>query len=285
MTCHIGLLGPSCGVLLSDSQASSDSAESHGTQKQLAGPGFLLAGAGHGGVIGELFADLWDGVQRGEVGDAESATAAVLAFLHDECTAAARECVEFLMVRAGATGEVATATLCPSTFVRWRRQSGLVCSGSGQEFVYRAAGREAALGVELPLEHLGDAFLRALDLGAIANESLTVDDVHLVGLLVGGQTYLLGDPRIALEFALPKVRACWPQLSQRFAGLRGLAETIRGELLNQQRQFSMIRATGLPVDRYRGLVSSALEIERGRAELNLALAEYIRAYDELLRGR
>ena len=65
MTVHIAFANAGTALLASDSQASDDTSEVHGLQKQFAGPDFLVGVAGLGLVLNELFVRLKEATEPG----------------------------------------------------------------------------------------------------------------------------------------------------------------------------------------------------------------------------
>ena len=87
----------------------------------------------------------------------------------------------------------------PAVFTRIGRPSRFGSIGSGSEFVHRAFSQYGRLGINIPLDEIADLVVAVEDLAKAADESLTVDDSFMVGIVTNNRSYLMGDRRIDLR--------------------------------------------------------------------------------------
>ena len=248
MTCHIAISNPDTAVLSSDSQSSDDRSELHGLQKQFAGRDFLVGVAGLSMVIPELFDRLEAASQPGGTKaplDAAGIAAFLVQFIEMEIRPEARREIEIIVVTPPDLYGNAVQTFRPGIFSRLGRREPYGMIGSGAEFASRAFSRYAQLGIELSFAHLADLVVMIEDLAKAADESLTVDDSFLLGIIFNGKSYLMGDRRIALGHALVPLIRNWAQSASRFQEIMATAREINGEMIAVQGELSPIRTASL----------------------------------------
>jgi hypothetical protein len=116
-----------------------------------------------------------------------------------------------------------------------------------------------------------------------ANESLTVDDKFLVGILIDKKTYLLGDRDIVPAYAPAQLIQNWGIVATKFfEPIRDALKTINGEATEAQRVFSKIRDGSLtPADGAPILAANA-SIRSNLQNLSSLVTGYRAWYDGLL---
>jgi hypothetical protein len=286
MTCHIALANTETVVLSSDSQSSDDRSEVHGLQKQFAGRDFLVGVAGLSIVIPELF-DRLEAASRSGGGvvplDAANLPAFLAHFIDAEIRPEARREIEIIIVTPPDAKGNAVQTFLPGTFARLGRREPIGMIGSGAEFAFRAFSRYAQLGIELPFASLADLVLTIYDLAKAADESLTVDDSFLLGIITNGKSYLMGDQRISMGHADGPILREWPQAAIRFHAIMSSARTINSEMVDIQRKLSAIRTGNLSQLNLDAIqYSNARVIATERRTLVRLLDDYLAWYDGIL---
>lgn len=199
MTLHIAVGGTRAAVMFSDSQGSTPTSEMHGWQKQVVGDDFLCGFAGRGDVIEAMQRELAGGWPEGGADrpvNAANVHATLERFIRNGMTLAARSEVEVIAVTPGPSSAPRARTLVPAVFHDFGPSGPVRAIGSGAEFVGRGFAADVRLGLLSRAEALEECFFVAGRAARQANESLTVDDVYTVGLLVDGRAYLLADARI-----------------------------------------------------------------------------------------
>lgn len=269
MTCHVV---QRCGkglIALADSQMSGPQQEFHGAVKIIAGDGWLVGGAGIGLVIFALFEHL-----DKEKPKPEAVATAVEWFLSNEVTEP---------MAANSMFYVATQntlqTIQPAIFKHARNAGGFTTIGSGAEFVTRAHARERALGILPSSDTLADLFVAVETSLLVADESLTVDNLLLMGLIVDGKSYLVGDKGVKPQRGPAKVISEWGSAADQFAALRNQANTIRGEREQAQRFLSPIATGSLDLKSWQDLESTNVSIGRLRGQLSASIQNLLDWYD------
>lgn len=284
MTVHIGFANPGAGLLASDSQGSDALSEFHGWQKQFAGPDFLVGVAGSGLVLEELLCRLQDATAPGPNQlNSGGIRAFIEQFVAQEIQAPVRSEVEILVVIPPDAVGNAVQVFHPGVFARMGRPAGFGWIGSGAEFVLRAFSHYERLGINIPLNAIADLVVAVEDFAKAADESLTVDDSFLVGIITNNRSYLMGDRRIHLRYAPELLRQQWAQAANRFHQIMAAARVINGELVVVQRELSAIRTgtmTQANLDAIR--VSNDVAITTSRQSLVQQLQDYFVWYDGLL---
>ncbi len=204
MTVHIALSSTAGSVMLSDSQGSTETSETHGHQKQLIGRDFLLGGAGSGFMLNSLF----DALDSQGTLDAAGVVSAVEGFFRREVRTNALERAEILVITHDASGK-SIQRFTPSVLKRFGKRTSVDLLGSGAPFVHRAEIRDRAIGVSWPTESLADLLVLAYDRAEAANEALTVNDKFMIGFLKGDRAYAMGDEAIRPAHVPAKILSKW----------------------------------------------------------------------------
>ncbi|HSN98180.1 MAG TPA: hypothetical protein VLS89_07775 [Candidatus Nanopelagicales bacterium] len=155
--------------------------------------------------------------------------------------------------------------------------------GSGAEFAAHAAQRDRALGIDLPRRGIADMLVMADEYAEAANESLTVNDKYMVGILSGGRTYVMGDAAIHPTYIPTQIRHQWDTgVSTRFIDIMGYVKAVRVARRNIYRGCSAMLAgqpesdVQITIDEQMG----ALSVEM--AMLRIHLQKYFDWYDSSL---
>ncbi len=277
MTCHLAFSGKAGAVLFSDSQASTAESEFHGIQKQYAGTDFLVGGAGSVDVINAVFEALQDQPSMGSAAVEDF----FVRFSEDNLTAAARASVKFMVVASHAKPEI--FEFSPGVFRRFRKRGSYASIGSGADFVHRAIGRDHAIGVPLDLgETIAHTLAAAESYFAVTNESLTVDDQVMVGLLLNGRTYLMGDQRIQAPFLSDPLKPNWPLIGSKFREISAALTTLRSQIRATETVLHPVRYGMIGKDTVDTLVGLLGEIANMREQVHSLLQQYIVWYDETM---
>ena len=284
MTVHIAFANPGTALLASDSQASDETSELHGLQKQFSGPDFLVGVAGMALVLDELFMRLQEAAEPG----ANQLVARGLQdfienFVAREIQPAARSHIQIVTVIPSGPDGKAVQVFRPGVFAHLGRPSGFGSIGSGAEFVYRAFSRYNQLGITIPLGEVADLVVAVEDFARAADESLTVDDSFLLGIITNGRSYLLGDRRINLRFAPDPLKQQWAEAASRFHNIMGAARSMNGEMVSIQRRLSAIR-TGNLTQAHLDVIRNSNDgvITASRQSLIQQLQAFFAWYDGLL---
>lgn len=261
--------------MLSDSQASGPGNEYHGLQKLLPGQDFLLGGTGSvdiGMAVFDKIATDYDKVNAGNISQYLASA------IDDMLEPAARQHIEFLVTTAAGVMHFQ-----PGTFRQARQRGMFFTVGSGAEFVWRAYTRDSYLGIVSPNSTLADTFATVETLLDAADESLTVDDQLMLGIVANGRTYITGDKEISPRILLPpSLGSVWAQNVKRFESMRFLADQIRGELRESQRRHSKVREGMLGFSELSAIAMASLSVSKLRDQLNKELLEFISWYDTAL---
>lgn len=259
--------------MASDSQGSDDRSESHGLQKLVPGADFLIGGTGAG--------DLVRTVNQRLVADYKDVNADNIAeylprVMAEDIRSEVWTDVEFVVA-----GEKQLLYYQPGRFLR-PQQRPFAMAGSGAEFVRRAWFRDMELGIEIKQETLADTFVAVEGFLDAANESLTVDDKLMFGIVAGGRTYVMGHRDIYPLYIPPAVFDKWNLVAQKYEEMRTMAVQIRAEFGNAQTNLSSIRIAQFGTAEAEALNASNGSISRMRSDLNAALQQYMGWYDGLL---
>ena len=282
MTCQLAFSSSAGAVLFSDSQLSTNSIELHGHQKQLVGSDFLLGGAGHSGVIQEVFNSLCEPGSGESTKRGEEVATHILDFLTSEVTENAAAGTSFVLVRQEPDQESTISVLRRGTFKSFFRRKGIVTLGSGAALVRPAIERDRKLGVFLPPDQLHDMVVAGENYLDAAVQSLTVDNQFVIGILRRGAAYLMGDQSINASYAPARIIGQWPGVGRRYAEIMGLARTMRGEIRSAQRTVAQVQLGRLDDAASRQLEDSRSTVESNRRNLAEKLEEYFAWYDELV---
>lgn len=278
MTCHIGLSSAHGTVIVSDSQGSTTTEESHGLQKQFAGPDFLLGAAGSVMILQDLFQELSD---LGSSISASNAEATILRILEERVRPSALAQLDLVLATAHPSGATLQRYL-PGLFTRFGRRQHGVFIGSGADFAAKAVRRDTKSGIQRPTSSIEDLLITAENYSDAANDSLTVDDVFVVGFLIGDRTYLMGDAQIIPAHAPTAVKAEWGQIASRFQEIKAVVQTIRGEINNAHRAFAGISIGTVSAKEVQAIDDSRTAIIMIRTDLQLKLLSYFQWYDGLI---
>ena len=105
----------------------------------------------------------------------------------------------------------------------------------------RAFSQYERLGINISFNEVADLVVAVEDFAKAADESLTVDDSFMVGIVTNNRSYLMGDRRINLRYAPDPLRQQWEQAANRFQNIMAAARAINGEMVLMQRELSAIR--------------------------------------------
>ena len=138
----------------------------------------------------------------------------VQTFLEQRVRYEAQGEVELILATPNAD-DLAIQTFEPRIFNGFGKRRNFDTIGSGAEFVHRAIGRDQAIGIVFNNTSLAHLLVQIGYFAEAANESLTVDDKFLLGILANNRTYLLGDINIIPSYAPAALTQAWPQASTR----------------------------------------------------------------------
>lgn len=259
--------------MLSDSQASTPTAEVHGVHKQYVGDDFIIGGAGHGLVTRLVLGSLPDA----RFADVPALEHHIRRFLDEEVTPEVQAKASFILATASSI-----RVLIPGFRSFVDMGSPVSAIGSGEAFVTMALKRDAKLGINRKPPTLADALILSEMLSDASNESLTVNDKLSCGILTNGRGYVLGDREVVPRYATEGVRNHWREVSRRWEEISAIARFVRGEQVTAQAVFSRALMLGKapPFER---IESSAQGIAGGRALLSQRLNEYFAWYDGTVR--
>ncbi|MGH7170481.1 MAG: hypothetical protein ACRELG_09420 [Gemmataceae bacterium] len=270
--------------MASDSQGSDKISEFHGWQKQFAGPDFLVGVAGLGLVLGELFDRLQDAIAPGPNQLlAAGVRAFIEQFIAQEVQPPARAEIEIIVVTPPDASGNAVQVYRPGVFSRIGRPSSFDSIGSGAEFVHRAFSQHRRHGMDIPVDEAADLLVAIEIFARAADESLTVDDSFMLGIITNHKSYLMGDRRIDLQYAADPLRQQWAHAANSFHTSMAAGRAINGEMVRVQQELSAIRSGALNqanLDSIRD--SNDLVITPTRAALIQQLHDYFVWYDGLL---
>lgn len=282
MTVHIAasLVDSSAAVIYADSQSSTSTDEVHGAQKLYAGEDYLIGCAGSMAIIQRLFQHLDAEAHL----DAKGLIGYVEKFVVEEIRPESSRMIDVVAITPSGGPEPGIQRFTPSLFLHFGTRTSLCSIGSGAEFVYRAMARDSKNGIPLSMASIVDLMVTADSLAEAANESLTVDDLHMVGLLRNGRTYLLGHRDIKAMHLAPALQAAgvWTTVSHGFEEVRAIVDTIKSETIAAQQNASLIRTGGLQAKHLAALQKSNGAVAASRAALEAKITDYCDWYDKLL---
>lgn len=284
MTIHIAAASGNHAVLLSDSQGSSNEAESHGWHKQFIGRNFVVGLAGADDVCSRLFSYLHDrlGLDR-DIGIG-AVMRAIEGFYRKHMRASYLANTSVIAVGYDDRGSVSVQQYYPGKFKTFGKPTHFGSIGSGSTFVDRAKGRDQKLGLNIPHTELEDKLIAALYYADAAIESLTVDDSFAVAILDSGRSYLTGDRTLSLRYVPEPIIQFWNQVSACWKPMQVTIATMNSELESVHRRFSNIRSGLLTGMDLKELERSNLAILANRQKLVEQLAELKKTYEELILG-
>ena len=275
MTVHVGLASGAGAVIVSDSQGSTPTSESHGLQKQIVGDGFVIGVAGAMSIVTAILRHVHE-----TNCPAADAQAVVEQFTRDRIRASAYGQFGALAGTSAPTNQIASFN--PAVFTSFDQPARFGTIGSGAEFVGIALREAEELGFSIQGAELVDLLFQALRFADAANRSLTVDDQLAVGIVRGGKAYALWDARIGTRFVDARLLQHVPHISATLADLRARVATLRGELVNAVRATSAIWNGPLDASKRATLDLAALSIAHSKTELAGALDAYFNWYDGIL---
>jgi hypothetical protein len=283
MTVHIAS-SDSAGnaVIFADSQASTKSSEFHGVQKLFVGEDFIVGCAGTVVIIEALFQRL----QSTPNVTASNVTTMIEQFVDQQVSYAYRSQIAILALTPSA-GNPAIQQWMPEVFNHFGSRVTWATIGSGSEFVDQARTRERKIGIERSSVTLHDMLVMIDDYAESANESLTVDDQHLVGFLRNDKAYIFGHLSISPQYSrVPQLldQAIWTRASSEFDIVRAMISPIKSSLLVAQTALSPIQ-TGTFVSSVRvpDLEACNSAIATHRAQLEAQLDAFCAWYDTSVR--
>jgi hypothetical protein len=272
MTCHVALTGRNFGILLSDSQGTAGHSLFHGWQKQVVGENFLLGVAGSGLALEELHSAVHE---RQPPDPAQF----VRDFVNEQLTATARDQVEIVLVHSNPP---VVRQFIPGHLTDWCRPGNFGAIGSGAEYVNRARARDEALGLTYVPTSLLDGLLWTLEYAQVSDESVTVDDRYLVGMLLEGRSYLFGDADLRVSRANPRLQEQWRTASQHYEMLQDLCSTIQAESVAIQSAVQNARRGVWTDAEQQAVSSSSAAIHTMREAFKKELVAFIQWYDALV---
>lgn len=282
MTSHVAVSTPDFVVAFSDSQGTSaaDDSEAHGGQKLFFGPDFIVAKAGASQISNPLFARLARAVVGGSV-DAGSLHAFIQGYLASEVRQHQWGAVQFL-----------TATECtegrwlqefnPSVFVNFGDRRNFAAIGSGSVFVGRTLERLGSLLCPWSQLTLAGTFCVTKRLADAANESLTVDDTHLAGIIVDRKCYAMGDKRIRPDYLEDPIRNHWPAVGTRFAKITAIAETTNAIVDQAFSSIHGVWSGDVELQAAADAINAGTQVKASYDLLESELTQYFAWYDGLL---
>lgn len=281
MTVHIALAHGDHGVLFSDSQGTDQNSASHGLHKQFVGSNFAIGVAGYGPIIERLFEALRGEFHADQEPQLDGVVHLVESFYQNEIRPSHLDRSAVLVVGCQNT-RVCVREFEPGTFSRFGPPVDFACIGTGAQFVMRAIARNTKLGHDFPCSSLVDMLVSASHYAEAASESLTVDDSLAVAMLDKSRCYLLGDKRLEVRFAPPRICHAWSDLAEQWFEFQATIRAINREITEAQRLFSKIMSGDLGKDGIERLHQSNRGVRTTRAQLEVQLVEFQRKYDGLL---
>ena len=115
-----------------------------------------------------------------------------------------------------------------------------------------------------------------------AYESLTVDDTHLVGVIVNGRSYAMGDRKIKPYYLEEPIRQHWQSIGKRFETISAIAETANSMIENAFRSIQGVWTGNVDVNDAAIPIQSAVLVQAEYDRLEKELLDYFTWYDSLL---
>jgi len=280
MTCHVALSCADCAICFADSQGTSRDTESHGSQKIFVGHDFSIGIAGSGAIGFLLFEHLRRAVDASLV-DANNLREFVKDFLDDEIQPHMIGNIQFITATPDSSGSW-IQIYYPELFKNFSSRETFGSIGSGSEFTNRTFNHSIALGYGYKWGTAATSFTMAMELMAAADESLTVDNLYMVSICKGGRSYLLGDKNInPPRFAIQKTRENWPHISQKYAEIKAISETIISERRNAYQNVGNIADGTLTTGDVARLSASNISIASNLVTLDQKLTDFFKWRDSL----
>jgi hypothetical protein len=270
-------------ILLSDSQGSTTTSETHGHQKQYIGEDFLVGGAGDSILIDALYHALSQRAQP--VLRAVELAAFVEQFFRSEVRPDAAREAELLLVTPDADGKMVQRFI-PGLLARCGRRSAMSAIGAGADFTRRAVRRDHEIGVTWPTRSVVDLLIMADEYADAANESLTVNDQLLISVLIGDRTYAMGHASIKATHLPDPIRSEWQSVSSActniLQSIRLIRDARRHAFLACSRVLEEPDGTQDFGDERQTLEEQVAAIRVHWPALKKRVADYINWYDKLL---
>ncbi|WP_372717337.1 hypothetical protein [Novipirellula sp.] len=281
MTSHVAVSSKDFVVAFSDSQGTVGmESEVHGGQKLFFGPDFIVAKAGSSLITNPLFAQLATQSRDGTV-TASNLHLAIQEYLQKEIRSHHWGEVQFLTATPSSDGKWIQSYM-PEVFFNFGSRECFGAIGSGQTFVYRMIERLAILQCPWTQLPLAGTYCVTKRLADAANESLTVDDTHLVGLIANGKCYAMGDKRITPSYLDTPILEHWPSVAKKFDEITAIAETANSLIDQAFRNLHGVWSGHIEIMDAAVSVTTANEVEGQFAQLESKLLEYFAWYDGML---
>lgn len=281
MTSHVAVSSKDFVVAFSDSQGTVGmESEVHGGQKLFFGPDFIVAKAGSSLISNPLFAQLAEKTRNGTV-TSSNLHAAIKEYLKVEVRPHHWGEVQFLTATPCSEGNW-IQTFMPEVFFNFDSRDFFGAIGSGQTFVYRMIDRLANLQCPWTSLSLAGTYCVTKRLADAANESLTVDDTHLVGLIAGGKCYAMGDKQIKPFYLDDPIRQHWPSAAKRFDEITAIAETANSMIDQAFRSIQGVWSGRVEPTDAAASVNTAQQVQSQYDQLDQRLTDYFQWYDRLL---
>lgn len=235
MTCHVAVSSADFAVFFADSQATSayEQSESHGAQKIFAGPDFLLGFAGSGLIGNLVFSKLRAAVDAGTV-KAAQLEPFIKSVLQNEVRQPRWGDVGFICATPSSDGKW-VQTYDPGELVNFSPRLNFATIGSGSTFVYRTVGIANEAGIGPQWQCIATGLAAAKQLIDAADESLTVDSTHLLGICWNSRAYILGDIAIEPRFARDNIKSRWKEVAKAFDEIIAILKAMVEETKQAQR--------------------------------------------------
>ena len=242
----------------------------------------MLGGAGHGGVIGEVFKSLRDPATGDCLVKSTEVSDHIVRFLNTRVTEQAAAASSFILIVAPQATQNLIWELHPSTFKSFVLRGNIGTLGSGAELIQIAIERDKKLGLYSAPEELVDMVVAGENYLEVATQSLTVDAQFTLGILHSDKAYLMGDSKIDIVYGPPAIVKCWNDVAARYRVIAAHAQQIRGEIRAAQRALSSIQFAGLDRTAIDIIEASQSSIEVNRKQLHRKIDDFCAWYDSLL---
>ena len=268
--------------MLSDSQLSTDTTESHGAQKQFVGNDFLLGASGKMLVVEAIFMSLLDPKTGDCSVDHTGIECHLREFLQAEVVEQAKSSVSLLLVRPCPAKGYRIDLIRPDVLRSSIPQREYSTLGSGSQIVLPAIQRDRALALFSQPQEMMDMLVASENYLEAATRSLTVNSRFTVGLLHSNHAYIMGDDQINPKYAPSAIYSEWKEVAVQYQRIIDLARFIRGEIREAQRTLSKIQTAQLRQGDFQAIAESQASIEINRRELQREIEKYFNWYDRTL---
>jgi hypothetical protein len=216
---------------------------------------------------------------------ASSVVNTITDFAYQELTFGSRDNAGVIVLTPAAS-EPSIQVWEPDTFLKFRPRTTWAVMGSGSGFASKVRERERKLGFLRAPTTIQDMLVMVSQYADAANESLTVDDQHLIGFLLHGKAYAFGHLGISPKYSsVPQILdpAAWTQASNAFDQVRAIIGPIVSSLQTARRALSEIYTAETTTVIDSAQISSCIsDIANYRALLETKLADYCTWYDSLI---